>query len=53
MTTKWSRDHLRDPQQQYRALCGAGYPWPSTISLKDRIEEVDCQACIDKAAQIK
>ena len=49
MTVKWSVDHLRDPEIRTMSLCGQGYLWPSSISLKDRIEDVGCTSCIDKA----
>jgi len=46
MTVKWSRTHKRDRQLgQHKSWCGLGYDWPSSISLTDNDDEVDCDAC--------
>jgi hypothetical protein len=37
--------HRRDPDKLTRALCGAGYDWPSGISLTDDPTKVTCPSC--------
>lgn len=49
---KWSIDHLRDPKVRTKSLCGQGYLWPSTISLKDQIEDVNCDKCIRRNNEV-
>jgi hypothetical protein len=39
--------HLRG-NPSTRAACGAGYDWPSSISLTDDPKQVTCQTCRDR-----
>jgi hypothetical protein len=40
--------HFRDPNQKTMALCGQGYLWPSTIPLRNVVDEVTCQPCLSR-----
>jgi NAD-dependent SIR2 family protein deacetylase len=44
--------HLRDDNNRYMGICGAGYPWPSTISLADNLNEITCRKCLKIAEKI-
>lgn len=39
--------HLKDPEQPTRGMCGAGYPWPSSVLLTLDADHVTCRNCRD------
>lgn len=39
--------HFRDAISTFQGLCGAGYPWPSSIPLTTDICDVTCRNCKD------
>lgn len=40
--------HRRDYEHPTKAICGAGYDWPSSVPLTDDPIEVTCPRCISK-----
>lgn len=44
--------HKKDLIAPTRGVCGAGYSWPSTITLKVNWSDVDCPACQAKRQEM-
>ena len=42
--------HLRKYPDSYFTLCGLGYSWPSSIALRNEVEEgVTCKECLARS----